>query len=73
VSKKTKWFPWIVKPVHIGVYETDLDDPCYSRFGYSYWDGNHWGNQYETPETAEEMGDNPGAQDKLWRGMAEPK
>lgn len=66
--KKTAWYPASLKPVHIGVYETDLGS-AFSRFGFSYWDGNHWSNQYGLPETAEKYCDSPGAQDKCWRGL----
>lgn len=67
----TAWYPVDTYPVHIGVYQTHLGPTAYNPYGFSYWDGNHWSNQYLTPERAEQMGDNPGAQDKRWRGLKE--
>lgn len=67
----TEWFPADIKPVRIGVYETDLG-PAFSQFGFSYWDGNHWSNQYLLIETAARFSDHIGVQDKLWRGLKEP-
>lgn len=69
--KKTSWYPANIKPVHIGVYETDLV-LALDRFGFSYWDGSYWGNQFETPERAEVRRDMRGAQDKPWRGLKDP-
>jgi hypothetical protein len=68
--KTTKWYTASVKPVRIGVYETDLGNAL-EKFGFSYWDGNRWGNQYKTPEEAIVWGFRPGVQDKFWRGLTE--
>ena len=68
--KKTAWYPDNIKPVHIGVYETDLG-PAFSQFGFSYWDGNNWSNQYLLIETAARFGDHIGVQEKRWRGVKE--
>jgi len=37
--KLSQWHDGNVKPVHIGVYERDIDD---LEFKFSYWDGEYW-------------------------------
>lgn len=69
-SEVTEWYPADVKPVHVGVYETDLG-PAFEPLGFSYWNGEYWGNQYPRPDRAKEMSRAMGAQDKLWRGLRE--
>jgi len=61
----TEWFPEWVKPVRTGIYETLMD----FGFGYTYWDGNEWGNQGNDLEEAK-MLMSAGMQNKRWRGLA---
>jgi hypothetical protein len=63
-KKMTPWFPSRIKPVHVGVYETDLD----GYFGYSFWNGKRWGDTAHKPELANEW---RGMQQKKWRGFEE--
>lgn len=40
MKKLTEWFPAGIKPVHLGVYETDAEiksGPC-----FQYWNGGSW-------------------------------
>ena len=40
MSKKTVWFPDVINPVRIGVYQIQ----CFGRrLSYSYWNGRQWG------------------------------
>lgn len=71
--KKTRWFPVGVTPVHVGVYETHL---AYApdNSGFSWWDGEKWCLQLESPKHAYDRRDYLGAlQNKCWRGLEEPK
>jgi hypothetical protein len=63
----TPWFPSSIKPVHIGVYETDIDRVSWSK-GFSFWNGKCWGNTEDLPEWAL---DDIGVQCKKWRGLQE--
>jgi hypothetical protein len=36
----TDWFPTIINPVHIGVYQ--VHDPKWSNNNYSFWNGKYW-------------------------------
>ena len=76
--KKTDWFPPNIKPVHIGVYETQFKLPAEKwakeeeNKGYSYWNGKEWSNQRLNPEKARRYNDSYGAiQKKKWRGFTE--
>lgn len=51
--KLTKWFPALIKPVHVGVYETYIMN--YWRGGYRYWDGECWSDGFDEPKHAEEF------------------
>lgn len=71
--KLTPWFTPEIKPVHPGVYETELRGRSFDQhieFGYSYWTGLFWGNNQPTPMDALRARER-GAQDKPWRGLAE--
>jgi len=63
-KKMTHWFPVNIKPVHVGVYETDLA----GYLGYSYWNGKWWCDTAQKPGLA---GKRPGMQKKKWRGFKE--
>lgn len=65
--KKTPWFSWRVKPVHPGVYETNL----YECPGwYAYWNGRRWGMAKSTALAAQQARSTIGAhQEKGWRGL----
>lgn len=65
----TDCFPAEVKPVHVGVYQTD----AMGEFDtYQYWNGDFWGRYKPTPEKADEAGDRPSSvQSPRWRGLAE--
>ncbi len=43
----TPWFPANVKPAHVGVYETLVEDG-----GYRYWNGTFWYFLGRTPDRA---------------------
>ena len=34
----TKWYPGLIKPVHIGVYQRSLNN----ERGFGFWDGRLW-------------------------------
>jgi hypothetical protein len=63
----TPWFSSSIKPVHVGVYETDIDGVAWSK-GFSFWNGKCWGNTEDLPEWAR---DGIGVQCKKWRGLQE--
>jgi hypothetical protein len=63
----TPWFPSSIKPVHIGVYETEIDGVAWSK-GFSFWNGKCWGNTEDLPEWARDGIGNPC---KKWRGLQE--
>jgi hypothetical protein len=64
-KKMTPWFPVQIKPVHVGVYETELDG--YLK-GYSFWNGKWWCDTARKPELANKR---TGMQGKKWRGFKE--
>lgn len=66
VLKLTPWFPGDVKPVHVGVYETD-------RIGrFQYWNGKSWGYYMPSAEAAERVKASFSArQQPEWRGLSE--
>jgi len=61
-KKMTRWFPAKIKPVHVGVYETDL----VGLLGYSFWDGKWWCDTALSPELTNKR---MGMQQKKWRGF----
>lgn len=67
----TPWFPAEVKPVHVGPYPTKT--PGTSTDGFSWWDGNEWGLQYEFLSNCVKykthMGFLRSNQVKIWRGL----
>ena len=65
-KEMTPWFPVRIKPVHVGVYETDLA----GYLGYSFWNGKWWSDTYHLPEFAVFQGCR-GMQQKEWRGFKE--
>jgi len=70
-TELTPWFPGSVKPVHIGVYETDdvlPDDAC-----FQHWNGTFWGLCSWSAEHAATRGQARGVsgfQESNWRGLA---
>ena len=65
-KQMTPWFPVRIKPVHVGVYETDLD----GYLGYSFWNGKWWRDTNHKPELAA-FEKRRGMQQKKWRGFKE--
>lgn len=65
--KLTQWFKSYIKPVHIGWYETEMNN----HFGYSYWDGMQWSCQHNNYSCflANGICWNGAIQDKKWRGI----
>ena len=59
----TDWFPPEIKPVHVGVYQTDF---C----GYAHWNGKKWGYGRLSPLDAKTCAVYRSAiQNKSWRGL----
>lgn len=71
--KLTNWIPGNVKPVRVGVYQRKYDqNSIASSTWYCYWNGAFWGVNGETPEDAARAKHiASGAQNLLWRGLAE--
>lgn len=69
MSEVTEWYPASVKPLRVGVYETDF----LTRAGnFAYWDGKLWGNSKSSPRAANMRRSPSPVQDKGWRGLKEP-
>jgi len=66
-KKMTKWFPVNIKPVHVGVYETDLG----GYLGYSYWNGKYWSDTSYKLDMERVIKRRRGMQNKEWRGFKE--
>jgi hypothetical protein len=68
--KLTEWYPYRIKPVREGVYETNMS----GRLGYSYWTGTQWSYQLLHAVYAErsKWWLRGASQKKNWRGLAEP-
>lgn len=69
-DKLTPWFPPHIKPVRVGVYETDaMDDaPC-----YQHWNGYIWGPCYGNIEGASRWAESRlWIQSARWRGISQP-
>lgn len=64
----TPWYPPHIKPVRVGVYETD------TRIGrYQHWNGQFWGPYDPDVELAAYSHDmRSGYQSPRWRGLAHP-
>lgn len=66
----TPWFPADIKPVHVGVYETQC-----GVFGdsYRYWDGQRWSVARMNPVLAFDSRSWVARnQSPRWRGLAQP-
>jgi hypothetical protein len=66
-EKMTEWFPVNIKPVHVGVYETDLA----GYLGYSYWNGKYWSDTSYKLDMERVIKRRRGMQNKEWRGFKE--
>jgi len=66
-KKMTSWFPAKTKPVHVGVYETDLA----GYLGYSYWNGKRWSDTSFELDMELSTKRRLGMQNKEWRGFKE--
>jgi hypothetical protein len=68
----TEWFPAEIKPVHVGVYETE-DSVFTDDAWYSYWNGEKWGwYSWKGVDDAYAKRDwDTGAPDARWRGLRE--
>ena len=66
-KKMTRWFPVNIKPVHVGVYETDLA----GYLGYSYWNGEYWSDTSSKLDMELRFKERRGMQKKKWRGFKE--
>lgn len=71
----TEWFPANVKPVHVGVYQGEMDHHCPKW--YRFWDGKDWYVGDRWPDGAErefangnKVGQPYGS--LLWRGLSHP-
>jgi len=64
----TPWYPPHIKPVRVGVYETD------TRIGrYQHWNGQFWGPYDPDARTAWLWKHaRSGRQSPRWRGLAHP-
>lgn len=71
--KLTPWFPADVKPVHVGIYQTDA---VYGRINYQYWTGKHWGLQGFADDFWPYLNGlakhKSNFQNVKWRGLANP-
>lgn len=73
MSKKLKLSPWhdgSVKPVHVGIYQTNVED----SISYSFFDGNNWWFSAACIEQVlSPLGGYTGyistCQDRKWRGV----
>ena len=65
--KVTQWFPWMTKPVHVGVYQ--VKTPGNGKLFYRYWTGKHWSHKYLTPNDALSRMEKSCSQDVTWRGL----
>jgi hypothetical protein len=70
--KLTNWYPIDVKPVHTGVYETQLissvDHKTCISHGYSRWARGRWSDTCLSKLEAEHC-KTAGIQRKVWRGV----
>jgi len=67
-DKLTPWYPPHIKPVRVGVYETD------TRNGrYQHWNGQFW-SPYDTDPAVTLLYQNfrSAYQAPSWRGLADP-
>jgi hypothetical protein len=66
-KKMTRWFSVNIKPVHVGVYETELQ----GYLGYSYWNGEYWSDTSSKLDMPPHFKERRGMQKKKWRGFTE--
>jgi hypothetical protein len=66
-KKMTRWFPVNIKPVHVGVYETNLN----GYMGYSFWNGYYWSDTSSKRDMEPRFKERRGMQKKKWRGFKE--
>jgi len=71
----TGWFPPDTKPIHRGVYPTEIRWGSLIKKGFSYWNGKYWSHGESTPQEAERLSRQAaiGIQGKYWRGLKEPQ
>lgn len=69
IEAKTEWFPYQIKPIYKGVYETNLFQDVGFAY-YSYWNGIEWGNEFSSIFNANQNR-RIGMQNKPWRGLLE--
>ncbi|MDR8915841.1 hypothetical protein [Burkholderia multivorans] len=69
----TEWFDPDTKPVHRGVYKTELIICGLVKRGFSYWNGKQWSNVKDTAQEAAQFAKRflPGIQFKYWKGLKE--
>ncbi|MBU9340660.1 hypothetical protein FOC27_09245 [Burkholderia multivorans] len=69
----TEWFDPDTKPVHRGVYPTELIICGLVKRGFSYWNGKEWSHVRTTAQEAERFAKRfyAGIQWKYWRGLKE--
>ena len=67
-KKMTRWFPVNIKPVHVGVYETNLNG---YMMGYSFWNGKYWSDTSFNLDMPPHFKKRRGMQNKKWRGFKE--
>lgn len=69
--KKTKWYPARIKPVHVGVYETESPYGGGGRF--QHWNGSFWGLYMPSVDSAMRVcKEKSRIQNTKWRGLAQP-
>jgi hypothetical protein len=66
-KKMTRWFPVNIKPVHVGVYETNFN----GYMGYSFWNGKYWSDTSSKLNMELRFKERRGMQKKKWRGFTE--
>lgn len=71
-QERTPWFPWGVKPVHVGVYEVqNAYGPDFPAL-FNFWNGVRWTGAEERIEDVRmsESAWRSAMQDRIWRGLA---
>lgn len=66
--KLSQWHPAHVKPVHVGVYETNSENM--KAIAFNFWNGRTWSETCATKELAIESRNDSVVQNILWRGIA---
>jgi len=70
--KLSQWHDGSVKPVHVGVYESD-SYKCEFSVWYRLWDGNYWHNGRSSVNNAAKNETISNFQDWSWRGIVKDK